>query len=81
MIKNLPAGAGHLGSIPESGRSPEKEMATHSSIVAWEILWTEEPGRLQTRGLQRVGYNLAIKQQRREPWCSVNEKQQCDVGM
>ena len=33
----------------------EKEMATHSSILAWEIPWTEEPGGLQSRGLQRVG--------------------------
>ena len=35
----------------------EKEMATHSSILAWKILWTEEPGRLQFLGLQRVGHN------------------------
>ena len=35
----------------------EKEMATHSSILAWRIPWTEEPGRLQSRGLQRVGHN------------------------
>ena len=41
----------------------EKEMATHSSILAWEVPWTEEPGRLQSMGLQRVGHNLAIKQQ------------------
>ena len=35
----------------------KKEMATHSSILAWEIPWTEEPGGLQTMGLQRVGQN------------------------
>ena len=35
----------------------EKEMATHSSILAWEVPWTKEPGRLQSMGLQRVGYN------------------------
>ena len=35
----------------------EKEMATHSSILAWKILWTEEPGRLQSMGSQRVGHN------------------------
>ena len=35
----------------------EKEMATHSSILAWKIPWTEEPGRLQSVGLQRVGHN------------------------
>ena len=35
----------------------EKEMATHSSTLAWEIPWTEEPGRLQSIGSQRVGHN------------------------
>ena len=35
----------------------EKEMATHSSILAWRIPWTEEPGGLQSTGLQRVGHN------------------------
>ena len=35
----------------------EKEMATHSRILAWEIPWTEEPGGLQTTGSQRVGHN------------------------
>ena len=35
----------------------EKEMATHFSILAWEIPWTEEPGGLQSMGLQRVGHN------------------------
>ena len=38
-------------------------MATHSSILAWEIPWTEEPRRLQFMGLQRVGHDLATKQQ------------------
>ena len=41
----------------------EKEMATHSSILAWEVPWTEEPGGLQSIGLQRVRHNLATKQQ------------------
>ena len=35
----------------------EKEMATHSSILAWNIPWMEEPGRLQSMGSQRVGHN------------------------
>ena len=39
----------------------EKEMATHSSILVWEIPWTEEPGGLQSMGSQRVGHNLATK--------------------
>ena len=38
-------------------------MATHSSILAWRIPWAEEPGRLQSMGLQRIGHNLVIKQQ------------------
>ena len=37
----------------------EKEMAAHSSILAWEIPWTEEPGGLQSLGLQRVGHDSA----------------------
>ena len=38
-------------------------MATHSSILAWEIPWTEEPGRLQSMVLQRISHYLVIKQQ------------------
>ena len=41
----------------------EEEMATHSSILAWRIPWTEEPGRLQFMGLQRVRHNLETEQQ------------------
>ena len=43
--------------------SVEEEMATHSSILAWEILWAEEPGGLQSTGLQRVRHDLVTKQQ------------------
>ena len=46
VVKNLPANAGDVGSIPGSGTSLEKETATHSSILSWEIPWTEEPGGL-----------------------------------
>ena len=53
-----------LSTMPETwvqslGREDllEKEMATHSSILAWKIPWTEEPGRLQSIGLQRAGHN------------------------
>ena len=43
----------------ESSQLPvlEKEMATHSSILAWRIIWTEEPGGLQSMGSLRVGHN------------------------
>ena len=42
----------------------EKGMATHSSILAWKIPWTEEPGRLQSMGSHRVRHDLVTKQQR-----------------
>ena len=57
MLKNLPGNVGDardVGLIPGSGRSQENEMATRSSVPAWKILWTEEPGGLQSMGLQRV---------------------------
>ena len=50
MIKNPLANAGDAGSIPGLGRSLEKEMATHSSLLARKIPWTEEPGGLQSMG-------------------------------
>ena len=46
--------AGDPGLISGLEESWEKGMATHSRILAWEIAWTEEPGRLQSMGLQRV---------------------------
>ena len=51
--------------VPPLGQEDalEKEMATHSSISAWEIPQTEEPGRLQSMGLQRGGHDLVTKQQ------------------
>ena len=60
MVKNSPANAGDIrdmGLIPGLGRSPGEGMATHSSILAWRIPWTEEPGGLQSMGLQRVGHD------------------------
>ena len=55
MVKNLPAMQEmHVRSL---GREDllEEEMATHSSTLAWGIPWTEEPGGVQSKGLQRVG--------------------------
>ena len=57
VVKNLPAKAGDAGLIPGLGRSLEKEMATHSSILAWKIPWMEKSGRLQSMGSQRVGHD------------------------
>ena len=44
----------------------EEGMATHSSILAWRIPWTEEPGGLQSTGLQRVGHDLGTQQQQQQ---------------
>ena len=46
MVKNQPANSGDVGSIPGQEDPLEKEMATHSSILAWKIPWTEERGEL-----------------------------------
>ena len=65
MVKHPPANAGTW--VPSLGwEDPlEKGMATHSSIFAWEIPWTEETGGLQSMGPQRVGHDLATKQQQK----------------
>ena len=56
MVKNQPANAEDEGLIP--GKiPPEKEMATHFSILAMIIPWTEEPGRVQSMASQRIGHN------------------------
>ena len=59
VVKNPPASAGGAGDVVRSlGQEDplEEEMATHSSILAWEIPWTEDPGGLQSMESQRVGY-------------------------
>ena len=57
VVKNLPAV--QEMQVQSLGRedSLEKEIATHSTILDWEIPWTEEPGRLQSMGSQRVGHD------------------------
>ena len=60
LVKNPPADAGDTRDAVQSlgGEDPlEEEMATHSSILAWRIPWTKEPGGLQSMGLQRVGHD------------------------
>ena len=60
MVKNLPNSAGDSSLIPGLGRSPgwqdplEKDMTIHSSVLAWEIPWTEEPGGLQSWGYKQL---------------------------
>ena len=57
MVKNLPAMWDTQVQSLGQEDPLEEEMATHSSILTWEIQWTEEPGGLQSMGLQRVRYN------------------------
>ena len=60
VVKNPPASAGDIrdmGLIPGSGRSLEEGMATHSSILAWRIPWTEEPGGLKSMVSQRIRHD------------------------
>ena len=60
VVKNLPASAGDLeesSSIPGWEDPLVEEMTTHSSVLARKIPWTEEAGRLESIGLQRVGYD------------------------
>ena len=62
MVKNPLANAGAIGdvgSIPGLGRSPGEGTETHSSILAWEIPWTEKPGRLQFMRLQKSWTQLS----------------------
>ena len=56
MAKNLPAMQETRVQSLGQEDPPEKEMAAHSSILAWRILWTEEPGWLQSMGPQKVGH-------------------------
>ena len=72
MLEDLPEWPRQLESLKVSyilkreihGHLPlEREMATHCSILAWEIPWTEEPCGLQSTGLRNVRHNLAAKQQ------------------
>ena len=62
VAQNPPANPGDMVSILGREDPLEKEMTTPSSILAGEIPWTEEPGRLQSVGSQRVGHDLATKQ-------------------
>ena len=60
MVKDLPANAGDTRdtvSILGGENALEQEMAAHSSNLAWRIPWTEEPGGLESMGLQRIGHD------------------------
>ena len=60
MVKNLPANAGDIRDVVKSlglEDTLEKHMTTHSSLHAWTVPWTEEPGKLQSIGLQRIRHD------------------------
>ena len=57
VVKNPPARAGDMVRCLDQEDPMKKEMATHSSILAWEIPWAEEPGSLQSMRLKRVGHD------------------------
>ena len=61
MVRNLPVMWETWVQSLGQEESLEKGMATHSSILVWRIPWTEEPGGLQSMGLQRIGHNWATK--------------------
>ena len=64
VVKNLPATQEmqvETGSVPTQEDPLKEGMATHSSVLAWRIPWTEEPGRLQSMGSQRVRHLRAKK--------------------
>ena len=78
LVKNAPAMQETL--VPFLGREdpPEEGMATHSSVLAWRIPWTEEPGGLQSMRLQRVGHDWATEHNDRENWWHVIRH--CDLS-
>ena len=63
MVKNLPANYEMRVQSLSQEDPLEKEMATHSSILVWEIPWTEEPSGLESMGSQRVRHDLATEQE------------------
>ena len=69
MVKKLCANVGDLGLIPGSGRSLEKELATCSSIRAWEVPWEEEPGGMTVYGVEK---ELGMTE-----WLNSNSKHTC----
>ena len=79
-VKNLPA-MEETQVWPLGQKDPlEKGMATHSSILAWRIPWTEEPGRLQSMGSQRVGHDWATSTFTSALWQVRSSASPLDLG-
>ena len=74
LVKKLPASARDVGTGAQSlgGGDPlEEGTATHSSVLAWRIPWTEEPGGLQSMGSQRVRHDRSDLARMQDAWCLV----------
>ena len=69
VVKNSHTNDGDAGSIPGWEDSLEKDVATHSSVLAWRIPWAEDPGSLQSTGWQRVGHNWATEHSTAQQIC------------
>ena len=80
VVKNLPAMQETLVRSLGWEDPLEKGMATHSNILAWRTIWTEEPGGLQSMGSQRVGHDLQTKQQQQQFRSSQTRKQKILIG-
>ena len=78
LVKNLPAVQKTWVQFLGQEDSLEKEMANHSSTLAWRIPWTEEPGRLQSMGLQ-VGHNLVTKPPPSLPYYGHSFSKECNT--
>ena len=72
VVKNPPALQEMCVRSLSSEDPLEKETTTHSSILAWEVPWLEDPGRLQSMGSQIVRYDLVTKQQRGIHWMMLD---------
>ena len=84
MVNNQPASARDVGSIPWTKDSLEKELEALSSILAWEIPWTEEPGRIQSMGSKKIQTQLSDQRTTQLPHkvtttVGLEEKKQRDL--
>ena len=77
MVKNPPVNAGDMDLIPGSGRFLAEGNGTHSSILTWEVPWTEEPGSLQFMGSQKNQTQLNNKFSKEYFHCRFGDEGAC----
>ena len=73
VVKNMPASAGDSGSIPESGRSTGEGNSNPLGILAWKILWTEEPGEVQVHRVTKESDTTFWLNNNKQGWVAVAE--------